>query len=1818
MGWFDRLVDIGDGVWDAGWETGAFAVDIAMAPFVEDEYDNFFGTIKGASIHRLGNALGDLVGPDKGIGAAIGGLPQPVRSAGNTAFAGLDYAYKKTINQPLATLMTMGSIAEEKGWDAFLSTEWWGEAWEIAETRSLGQAVMIGLGTSNVFDEDEVERYMETGWYRFGSGIVDAAAAIRGDPTVILGGLVSSLRAGSSGVRMIDRIVGGGSPFRIPIIGADDTFAVMKGQERILKSITFGKGRLRHSLGSLPESKKRAFLDTVHNLGAEMGDEAGGLIHAYNKLRLADPDRARSMRAMFFTLDNPRQLARGGKITHAIDVWMDKDTQAGFELVDEVFRLDVEDVLSVKHGISMEAVSAGTMADMLDGDDVAVIASRFKKRLRTDRNTANIDQAAHMLAGAYAYGNEKDVRTVWRALMGDGAARKELADELTTALKNTRTEDLTKYVAWKAGAADDMMRLMKSQGVATRFADDAHEVLTADFILENMDEFPATVLLRNAEDAMAAGNVDLAAALTAAGDLVADVEKLPPSMMWDGGTMRFGPDYSYDDVAGRLSHLRNVLASTGVSLDEVILYGGSDDIIAWNAKRLLALELDAGVPALRREHMLKGGFIPKSQAMGSLKGIEGNLPQLRYAPQISRRTSGGINLQRRIGGTQLGQRAMSSNLYQRAAGARPFQVFTNVQPHRIIDTADDRAAEQGRRVLQAVRAPKEVVEEWHGKLITAVTQGERQRVFEQIERVAFQTIAERRGLTPEDVRHVLGEVHNGRLTAYRYLNDVRNRRFDADGTVSRMVFDDLRNGGIDIPLLATQNSKFIAMPDWRVLDRAVRRRTRRYKLYEARNEVIDAAGNSLQVLKPDNIMSFGEYTNRYSGQFLTTMGRHAHDGLNLIMKFWVPSVLLRPAWAIRVVLMDERVRQLAKFGGLISWADSFAIRRQGWQNMYREMAEKSTPFLKAIGIDKDLTAPSRLLRSSSFGAVAGGLAFGPAGIVGGAAAAGFGNAYMFRRAALGRVGIQLPSPVDGYATQQAVGNSIDRTDYMLDLMSSGQSQHMSALRGMVDETEASLRELSYTGEFETFIASQNITKWEGAFQRTFNQQLGQDTGARRAIQGIIKMKEEGRALDIADIQHAAREEVADDLARWLLFDPEGKHYASQVKHRSFDIEAAENWADQITAMSFDYMQIDGSMEKVDVNLLKKLIDPEQGQVTFDEWTEFAENLDLLPNIHGEAIQQVLGKSALTKAVDRFIENSFNLMGRIPTDTLSRQPTFTAVYQLEMTRLANSFVDDSGKVVLNQAQLRNLERQARRTALNEVRSVMYELGEASEFGDMARMIMPFFPAWQEAWTRYLGLGYDNPVFLARGALLWEADIWETDDEGNRKLTFQIPEWASTIVGNSPLFEDAFANSGAVSINKQSFSIMAGLPGFGPMVQVPMAEVLRETPQLDDVMDFMFPYGPPRDLTDAMLPAWGRRARSIGDEDDEAMAAMLRQNLKTKLTQMELGEIPWRDLEDPAQLREFLNEVRNESKALMSVRLAAALFSPAAPSFESPYQDYIEAYRQLQQESPNADAAFLELYGEEYFALTQATTRSINGIPPRDIAIEAEAKYGDLIDMYPELGALIAGGDAGGEFNRSIYRQQLRSGDREYIPLNEMATMPEQRLGWIKFSREMDWIEWQRIEMGLPNLRVKEAEVLAEQKRLFIENLADTNAAWARDYYEVDRGKWDRRIAGLKAIANTPGLGAPDEEGLTRPDFEPLGTYLGTRDFVIQELLRRGAEGGSKSLDSRENQDLADYWDDFTNTLVSSNLAFADLFYRYLENDPMRAPLAGAAPQGTIAP
>jgi hypothetical protein len=148
--------------------------------------------------------------------------------------------------------------------------------------------------------------------------------------------------------------------------------------------------------------------------------------------------------------------------------------------------------------------------------------------------------------------------------------------------------------------------------------------------------------------------------------------------------------------------------------------------------------------------------------------------------------------------------------------------------------------------------------------------------------------------------------------------------------------------------------------------------------------------------------------------------------------------------------------------------------------------------------------------------------------------------------------------------------------------------------------------------------------------------------------------------------------------------------------------------------------------------------------------------------------------------------------------------------------------------------------------------------------------------------------------------------------------------------------------------------------------------------------------------------------------------------------------------------------------------------------------------------------------------------------------------------------------------------------------------------MEFGRAMDLIEAERVQRGLPSLKVKAARDLAQMKRQITAGIAAKFPEWYADFSVVDRGAAERKVAGMREIA-------ADDRLAGRDDIAGLREYLQLRDLVSAELTKRAAVGGAKSLDAADNTDLDGLWEQIKGAMLERNLAFSSLYYRWLSHD-----------------
>ena len=1099
---------------------------------------------------------------------------------------------------------------------------------------------------------------------------------------------------------------------------------------------------------------------------------------------------------------------------------------------------------------------------------------------------------------------------------------------------------------------------------------------------------------------------------------------------------------------------------------------------------------------------------------------------------------------------------------------RVVQLFHDMKPQRHVWAGDPNSGEQLARVLKESGASADEVTAFRGTWAAASRRGRVQLAIKaQKDAIKRTVLRHHPDATPQQILDLQEDFAASARGVSIVLDNVVKYDADVGSTLKYIDPDSGETVLMNVPLTPVQLKQSFVTVDAKGLDRFLRHSSSRVSgAWEAK----DIAG----------------------------------EGIRAVMRLWRPAMLLRPAWAIRVV-GDEQLRMMSRLSVL--GEGTSAGNGPLWELLTSSRGDYVDEALRRglQQVSERRLKTGRALRTGVIGAIAG----GPVGFGVGAGASLARNNRAIRgllrkthaieeakktgdQTALRELGVGNLG-VNGYEVQAAFGdalapqlawqklNSANRqAGYLLDESTRMQHNRLSVELGAWNEVLIPAEATSRRG----------IDRFANFWERIVNDQWGGEMGA------IVWDDSLGSAADRAGA-----------LVQWLEGTPSGQEFAHDIalwiKH-----EGADGWAD-IAVAAADRMLSDGSLrarlargERVSLNDVRKTAADNDAS-----WR------DLVGDVHGQE-QTLVGKNTIGERGRGVIDNLYERMGTLPTDTLSRNPYFRRIYETGVRRRLKDFKKGEGYEV-SEGALRQLESSARREALQETRYLLYDLAETSQFGAVMKNVMPFFNAWQEVLSRWAGLTANNPVFTARMFKAIHPDVelgdtFETveDDQGNRFFQFRAPEFARGILG-SGYFGEASDDLGVIRFRADSLNMITqGLPGFGPIVQIPVSKLVIAEPELEEALGFVLPYGPVSSF-ESMLPAWGKRFKSYlsNDQSSESQTATI---MITRMADMANGDLEQIDFDDGNAVAEFIADAQRDSKSMMLVRAVASAFSPASVGFHSPYQSYIDAYRGFKSDDPStAGDKFMELLLDEgnegFFALAARFSKNNEGLPATLESEELRTEYIDLINTHPEIGGLILGIEGGGaaKFSAAVYERQLQEDTRpgsgikrrERLSLEEILVSVREREGWQEYGRINDIIYNEMRARGLPNLRVAAAAELAAVKKRAVDEIAEEFPLWAEAYQNPDLTKWSNRIDGMRAIVE-------DERLMGRDDIRLLSEYLRVRDIFTGELAERAANGGASTLRASGNQDMAAAWEQVT-MQMTENPTFGDLLWRWLEFDPM---------------
>ena len=1731
MGWLDRLDDL----WDAGFELGRtnvnVALDIATAPFTDDEYEGFFGTVAGISMDYASESMQHLIGPEGLGGVAIGALPPAVRRGGNDTLHALEWAYREGVGEPLSTAFTYGSLSEARGRGALdlFNADQWSEAYGIAQTRSPGQSFTLMFASSennNILDDEWRIGVEGTRWFSIVSGTLDFGARIFLDPT-FLGAKAYMVRRGlREGARVVQYFDEGGGFGRF----ADDV--------ENLAGPGAAAARARPAAAAAPGAAAPAAAAPAAAPAAGAagwGGPGAARVHpAFSSKQWGDLTESVPIEFFDDMQGNPGVLAgevtggaAGGGAAGSHRARVD-------DLVESIREEGIQEPLMLEYNPESGAVWLGegnhrlAAARELGLDSVPVRAVRHDPLPRGDR-----------LAGKklHSYGVD------------------EFGDAINASGERLGSAFAPSDVGVPTGVAVPPSGPVAAAAVAAGARSEGVEQL-AGRIREKY--FP------NHGD----------------GDLIA--YELAQAVLGEGGYV--GGRNSMENV------MRFFMGHTG-AIRRVF---EESPAIATRYSRFLkeALKIEEAVPPGTVGHNARTfqqalddvplemiDEINEPHVTGLYKSINEAI-----RPTVRRNTIDRVN---------------TSAWYRSHWSMAPVRLVRDMRPQHIVWAGDANSGEQVVRLMQEAGRHPDDITRFRGRWAGAERR-ERVHIFQEEQANMVDDLLKRHFPdADESVRAALRQDFvESSAAADRALSTAQ--RYDAQLSTVAVPQADGSIQMFQVPLTPGQLEQSFTMVDIKTLDRFLAHRAS---------------------IIPDGV---------FSG--LETAGAW----MNGTMGVWKAGALLRPAWTVRVVL-DEQLRMIAKMGA--------------WTRMHGILANDRHRYVEAVlarkvvkdgVVDRGSAAWLRSRRAAVSGGV-GALLAGPAGAAIGAGASFVRNRRAIRRLTRklevkraareigGRAGQarlaedpltahgEAPSQIGAHEVQGAFGDAV-APQVVWERSVSANRQVSFALgheeRALYDElrtTYGSWVEVNPL-EFRADEFSERVSRYGEGWERVVNDQYASNQAGRIAFDDSL----------------GGPQERVDRLIEWADTD-KGRQFVAATPKRfpkdEFGVFApadVEDWAKKLVEAA-DRMVLDRTIRG-------RLAAGER--VRFDDVRAIAGDAGqdwryLVGEIHAQ--DMVAAKGGLKGPLDRlrgFTEKAFERLGTLPTDTLSRNPYFRHVYESGMERRLKSLDASDLRIhgqqyELSDEALRGMENSARREALQETRYLLYDLAESSQFAHMFRHMMPFYNAWQEVLSRWAGIAIENPAYVARLGAGLRADIdidgfMDTVEvDGERFYQFRLPEFATGLL-SSGYFSGAANDLGIVRFRADSLNMVTqGLPGFGPMAQVPASMLVTEQPELEGALRFVLPYGPIKGTNiveqayESFKPAWLKRITSSLEEDRsyESTAAKI---MISRLADMQNGEREQIDFDDANVRAEFIAEVRTDAQHFMYLRAMASAVSPAAVGFHSPYQPWIDRHRELRSANPvTADEEFLKELTREgvggFFVMSARFSKNNEGLPATLESEELRNKYIDLVRRYPEVGGLILGIEGGGaaRFSSSVYEKQIAedtspgSGKkrRERLSLDEIMVSAREREGWSKYGEVSDVVYNEMRRRGLPNLRVKEARDLLWVKQVAVRKIGEEYPLWYAAFRDPDLTKWSDRLEGMRAIVS-------DERLSGRDDVRLLAEYLEIRDLFTGELLRRGVAGGAVTLEATSNMDLSGVWEQVMDRLLE-NPTFSDLLWRWLEFDPLKS-------------
>jgi len=719
-----------------------------------------------------------------------------------------------------------------------------------------------------------------------------------------------------------------------------------------------------------------------------------------------------------------------------------------------------------------------------------------------------------------------------------------------------------------------------------------------------------------------------------------------------------------------------------------------------------------------------------------------------------------------------------------------------------------------------------------------------------------------------------------------------------------------------------------------------------------------------------------------------------------------------------------------------------------------------------------------------------------------------------------------------------------------------------------------------------------------AWAQTLNRQF--------ANSAVIKMINKGKTLP--------------EITRWLTGSPEGRDLRRRLGINS---EETPGYVTKINNFYDTYLPASSGLRS------------KIGEIKPNDLRQAFKDPNELPVIHGNVVENNMNYSDTFK-IKGIINSLFKFLGTMPEDAWARHPLYVQSFREEVKRRLD-LMEGLNKRRVSKEEQEEIFFAAQKYAAKQVKDILYNIERRTNLAAALKYISPFFSAQENAYKTWGKLAASHPALVNRGNLIWNSPNREglvTDENGD-----VVPEGKTT--GNDTIWVQVpkgltkipYVGSGLESLNqlgipKQSLDIIfqGGMDvlynqgkgkvftdvfPLGPYVAMPINNIAKDRPDLEESLKWALPYGTTRSDLAALEPAWYKRYKTQSEEMDNAEYGRTWQMIwNTEQTNAKKDGKP----PVPAET------IDRMTKDYYKMRLVANLVLPFAPKFSSPYRLYMDKYRQYRREGNITDENGLKVTPDqrffkefpEFFQFAQSLSENKTGVNSSVAAYkniqDNKSLVGKLNSINPSMIGLVVNDPAGYEFSQTaynwLYNEKVAPGSKETFLGTKDPVLAQQqneaKKGWIEYRNNMDILDGELKKRGLTSYQQKGAEDLNFLKSVTIDKLSKnpdgSPSSWYLDYKDTDGSKTLKVIEGLKLI-----LGDKKymNKNANNPMWNSAALYLDLRNKIAEELSKRD----DKTIDAKSNADLKFIYDTIVQRMANENQGFKDLYDRYLSQDPV---------------